>query len=239
MCRPHIIASRISENGSEVSTTADLSESMLPANNSPLVTSALLFSGSIDALKSAVVLTSLPFSLILLLMMWGLHKAFYLESQKKIAQTHSLAPVSHSRRGGWRQRLSQAVHFPSRDEVYRFMDTTVRPAIEEVSAVFREKGLNVVTQPDPANDNVSLEIGHGDEHPFIYQVQMRGYFTPSFARGGFGKKEQLRNRRYYRAEVHLAEGSQDYDLTGYTKEQIINDILDQYERHLQFLHLVR
>jgi len=26
---------------------------------------------------------------------------------------------------------------------------------------------------------------------------------------------------------------------GYSKEQIINDILDQYERHLQFLHLVR
>jgi choline/glycine/proline betaine transport protein len=26
---------------------------------------------------------------------------------------------------------------------------------------------------------------------------------------------------------------------GYTKDQIINDILDQYERHLQFLHLVR
>jgi hypothetical protein len=29
----------------------------------------------------------------------------------------------------------------------------------------------------------------------------------------------------------LSEGSQDYDLVGYTKEQIINDILDQYERH--------
>ncbi len=64
-----------------------------------LVTSALLFAGSIDSLKSAVVLTSLPFSLILLLMMWGLHKAFYLESQKQIAQLHSLAPVSAARKG--------------------------------------------------------------------------------------------------------------------------------------------
>jgi choline/glycine/proline betaine transport protein len=146
--------------------------------------------------------------------------------------------VSGSRRGGWRQRLSQAVHFPSRDEVYRFLDTTVRPAIEEVSAVFIEKGLKVMTHPEPVNDSVSLEIGHGDEHPFIYQVQMRGYFTPSFARGGMGSKE-LNNRRYYRAEVHLSEGSQNYDLVGYTKEQIINDILDQYERHMQFLHLVR
>ena len=41
------------------------------------------------------------------------------------------------------------------------------------------------------------------------------------------------------AEKALSEGSQDYDLMGYTKEQIINDILDQYERHMQFLHLVR
>lgn len=203
-----------------------------------LITSGLLFSGSIDALKSAVVLTSLPFSLILLLMMWGLHKAFYMESQRQIAQLYSLAPVSGSRRGGWRQRLTQAVAFPSRDEVYRFLDQTVRPAIEEVTAVFVEKGLTVVTQPDPANDTVGLEIGHGEERPFVYQVTMRGYFTPSFARGGMGSK-QLNNRRYYRAEVHLSEGSQDYDLVGYTKEQVINDILDQYERHMQFLHLVR
>ncbi len=102
------------------------------------------------------------------------------------------------------------MHYPSRDEVYRFLDQTVRPAIEEVTAVFVEKGLNVVNVPDPSNDSVTLEIGHGEERPFIYQVQMKGFFTPSFARGGMGSK-QLNNRRYYRAEVHLSEGSQDYD----------------------------
>ncbi|WP_177442456.1 choline transporter BetT [Pseudomonas sp. HLS-6] len=205
-----------------------------------LITIGLLFAGSIDSLKSAVVLTSLPFSVILLAMMWGLHKAFYLESQRQIAQLHSLAPFATSRRGrgGWRQRLSQAIHFPSRDEVYRFMDDVVRPAIAEVTEVFAEKGLAVISQEDPSHDNVSLKIGHGEEQPFIYQVQMRGYFTPSFALAGLGTQE-LKNRRYYRAEVHLSEGSQDYDLTGYNKEQIINDILDQYERHLQYLHLVR
>ncbi|HHX0930515.1 TPA: choline BCCT transporter BetT [Pseudomonas aeruginosa] len=206
-----------------------------------LVTGGLLFAGSIDALKSAVVLTSLPFSLILLLMMWGLHKAFYMESQRQRARSHSLAPLmsgngKHS--GGWKRRLSQAVHFPSRDEVYRFMNDVVRPAISEVSEVFREKGLAVDAQLDPGNASLSLEIGHGEQHRFLYQVLMRGYFTPSFARAGMGGLH-LKNRRYFRAEVHLAEGSQDYDLMGYTKEQIINDMLDQYERHLQFLHLVR
>ncbi|HHK2870094.1 TPA: choline BCCT transporter BetT [Pseudomonas aeruginosa] len=206
-----------------------------------LVTGGLLFAGSIDALKSAVVLTSLPFSLILLLMMWGLHKAFYMESQRQRARSHSLAPLmsgNGKRSGGWKRRLSQAVHFPSRDEVYRFMNDVVRPAISEVSEVFREKGLAVDAQLDPGNASLSLEIGHGEQHRFLYQVLMRGYFTPSFARAGMGGLH-LKNRRHFRAEVHLAEGSQDYDLMGYTKEQIINDMLDQYERHLQFLHLVR
>ncbi|HGN0750397.1 choline BCCT transporter BetT [Pseudomonas aeruginosa] len=206
-----------------------------------LVTGGLLFAGSIDALKSAVALTSLPFSLILLLMMWGLHKAFYMESQRQRARSHSLAPLmsgNGKRSGGWKRRLSQAVHFPSRDEVYRFMNDVVRPAISEVSEVFREKGLAVDAQLDPGNASLSLEIGHGEQHRFLYQVLMRGYFTPSFARAGMGGLH-LKNRRYFRAEVHLAEGSQDYDLMGYTKEQIINDMLDQYERHLQFLHLVR
>ncbi|ETU80311.1 choline transporter [Pseudomonas aeruginosa Z61] len=206
-----------------------------------LVTGGLLFAGSIDALKSAVVLTSLPFSLILLLMMWGLHKAFYMESQRQRARSHSLAPLmsgNGKRSGGWKRRLSQAVHFPSRDEVYRFMNDVVRPAISEVSEVFREKGLAVDAQLDPGNASLSLEIGHGEQHRFLYQVLMRGYFTPSFARAGMGGLH-LKNRRYFRAEVYLAEGSQDYDLMGYTKEQIINDMLDQYERHLQFLHLVR
>ncbi|MFC7520612.1 BCCT family transporter [Xanthomonas populi] len=33
------------------------------------------------------------------------------------------------------------------------------------------------------------------------------------------------------------KAAQDYDLVGYSREQIINDIIDQYERHLQSLHL--
>lgn len=94
-----------------------------------LITSGLLFSGSIDALKSAVVLTSLPFSLILLLMMWGLHKAFVMESQRKIAQLYSLAPVSGSRRGGWRQRLSRAVHY--RRET-RCTASLIRPCVRRL-----------------------------------------------------------------------------------------------------------
>jgi choline/glycine/proline betaine transport protein len=41
--------------------------------------------------------------------------------------------------------------------------------------------------------------------------------------------------QYARLEVHLVDGGQDYDVMGYTSEQVIHDCLDQYERHLEFL----
>lgn len=44
---------------------------------------------------------------------------------------------------------------------------------------------------------------------------------------------------YYRLETYLHEGSQDNDMSGYNKEQVVNDILDKYERHRAFLHINR
>jgi len=198
-----------------------------------LVTAGLLLAGSMDALKSAVVLASLPFSMVLLLMLWGLTRALGEESQRRKASQYSPTPlIGQSRhQRGWRQRLTQAVHFPVRDEVYRFMDTDVRPAIEAVAAQLREQGLNVQTSFEPGQ--MELVVDHGEQQVFRYQVVMRGYLTPSFA------AQRFRNQRYYRAEVHLYEGGQDYELVGYSRQQIINDIIDQYERHLQFLHLTR
>ena len=34
-----------------------------------------------------------------------------------------------------------------------------------------------------------------------------------------------------------ATGGQGYDVMGYTHTQLIDDVLDQYERHLEFLRL--
>jgi choline/glycine/proline betaine transport protein len=42
---------------------------------------------------------------------------------------------------------------------------------------------------------------------------------------------------YGRLEVHLASGGQGYDIMGYSSGQVIGDVLDQYERYLEFLRL--
>ena len=92
-------------------------------------------------------------------------------------------------------------------------------------------------------DRCYIDVDHGAEIDFVYGVRARRFAAPSFAMGGLrgkrGKSEQNRDRSHYRAEVYLREGGQQYNVVGYTKSQLIGDILDQYEKHLHFLHLMR
>lgn len=208
-----------------------------------ILTLSLLFAGDYTALQTAVVLSALPFSLVLVLFVVAMYRALHHEKQRDRSRSVAIAsPMMNDRyRPGhtrsWRHRLNRAISYPSRDTVYRFMDDSVRPALSKVSAVLQEKGLQVESDLSPQDFTLSLRVAHGEEAPFHYAVQMTGYATPSFMRTG--RHANLAASRYYRAEVHLWEGSQEYDLVGYSEEQIINDILDHYERHLQYLHLVR
>lgn len=74
----------------------------------------------------------------------------------------------------------------------------------------------------------------GGEQDFSYEIWPAKCKMPSFS-----IRTTRSDAHYYRLEVHLAEGGQGYDLYGYSQEQVIADILDQYERHLYFLHTQR
>ena len=70
---------------------------------------------------------------------------------------------------------------------------------------------------------------------FIYEIRLRAYAMPDFSfpiATGNTDDEQ-----YYRAEVFLRRGGQAYDVYGYDEQDIITDILDQFEKYLHFLHV--
>ncbi|MEK9586537.1 MAG: choline transporter, partial [Halieaceae bacterium] len=70
-----------------------------------------------------------------------------------------------------------------------------------------------------------------------YEVRARLHPMPDASLLGGTSDDDVAG--FYRAEVHLAEGGQDYDVMGWSQEQVIVDILNQYEEHLHFLHTVR
>ena len=64
------------------------------------------------------------------------------------------------------------------------------------------------------------------------------YLQPDFVHDNPADADQ-EGLRYYRAEVHLTEGGQDYDIMSWSVNVIINDVIDQYHKHMHFLHLLR
>jgi len=80
-------------------------------------------------------------------------------------------------------------------------------------------------------------VTHGDEADFVYEV--RAHQQPLPDESLMGELLPSQANEVWRAEVHLAEGGQDYDIMGWSKEQILVDILKQYEDHLHFLQQLR
>lgn len=204
-----------------------------------VVAIALLLADGLTALQTATIASALPFSIILLLAIWGLFKALNLDSAKRALRYQALALSSTPGSGGdgWQRRLRNMVMMPRRNHVIRFIDDTVVPAFEAVAEELRKQGYEVEVKKDEETNNASLEIRHGDELDFLYTVKPRAYIQPSFALRD--RDQDREERKYFRAEVHLREGGQDYDIMGWSTNGVIGDVLDQYERHRYYIHVTR
>ena len=204
-----------------------------------LITLGLLFSGGFSALQSVSVAAGLPFSLVLIVYMIAMAYSLRQEGNKRKASTVDMAPALHHSHG-WRERLNRILNFPTRKAVLRFMSSTLEPAMQDVCAELNKQGVETTVLKNADDQSLTFEVLHGEEVDFLYQVKPVSALMPVFAMNQASNLESDKHHeRYWRAEVFLREGSQEYDLVGYSREQIIGDILNQYERHMQFLHLER
>ncbi len=196
----------------------------------------LMLAGGLQALQAATIASALPFSIILLFSTYGLLKALNIDATKKesLAQT-TLTPKVGQKPIPWEKRLQNLVQFPRRAHVNRFVKQTVLPAMESVSDELKKRGVESAIQFNEEKNMPSLMMLHGEEIDFLYEIHPRPYLQPSFMLDEDDEEE----RKYFRAEVFLREGGQDYDIMGWTKDQVIGDIIDQYEKHMHFLHMVR
>jgi choline/glycine/proline betaine transport protein len=198
----------------------------------------LLLAGGLSALQTAAIAGALPFSLALLAGIWGFARALSLDHAKRVAlQATNMAPPAP---GQWQRRLSNLLSFPDRREVHEFQGSVMLPVMREFAAELAGHGLDAqVLDQRAERDAVRLEVRHGDELDFLYEVVNRPHPLPDGALVGTAIDDLSESERYYRAEVHFTEGSQDYDVMGLSREQLLADLLEQYEKHLHFLHLLR
>jgi len=198
-----------------------------------VVAAILLIAGGLSALQTMTIASALPFAIVLLLAIIGLIKALRVEAFKQESQLITAIPHSTSDNSdSWQMRLKNIVDFPNKVNVNKFISKTVLPAFESFAKELESNQINVNISRE---GGLSLIVGHGEEQEFVYRVFAQKYTQPDFVVDEDEDDEQS----YYRAEVHLVEGGQDYDIMGWSKASVINNIIDQYHKHMHFLHLVR
>lgn len=201
------------------------------------IAAVLLVAGGLDALQTAAIASALPFSLALLGAIWGFARALSLDVGQRDAQT--VTPVLDGG-GDWRERLNNLLSFPGDQPVRRFLRDEVAPALEEFAEELKRHDIEAqVSRRFDERSRVRLEVLNGGEIDFVYEVRSRPHPMPDERTVGEAIASMADEDRFFRAEVHLAQGGQDYCIMGWSREQITHDVLNHYENHLQFLHSLR
>ncbi|MBA6336370.1 BCCT family transporter [Colwellia sp. BRX8-7] len=199
-----------------------------------IVAAILLLAGGLNALQTMTIASALPFTIVLLLAIAGLIKSLRVEAFKQDSQLITAIPHSGNENSdSWQMRLKNVVDFPNKANVSKFVTQTVVPAFDSVA---KELQANQITVEISHDDGLTLIVDHGEAQEFVYRVLARKYSQPDYV---IEANEAEDEQSYYRAEVHLGEGGQDYDIMGWSKTAVINNIIDQYHKHLHFLHLLR
>ncbi|HBQ42609.1 MAG TPA: choline transporter, partial [Halieaceae bacterium] len=189
----------------------------------------LLLAGGLAALQTAAIASALPFSLALLGAIWGLARALRLDVAQRDMQ--SVVPVVQGP-DSWRERLNALLAQPGGAEVSRFQREIVAPALKQFADALQERGVSAsIDLVDDEASRVGLTVAVEGEPEFRYEIVCQRHVATAT---GAEEAEPKTDTVFHRAEVHLYQGGQGYDVMGWSREQIIHDVLGHFERHQQF-----
>ena len=185
----------------------------------------LLLAGGLSALQTATLVSALPFSFIMILLVFGLVRGM----RADMARAAHRPPMAHpSTELHWRRRLANIVHTPRRADVRRFLADTVAPALRDVAQELDRRGIRADIEEGEAG--MALAIASAETRNFVYGVQPVRHLTAAFSAAQAGASEERRPQTWL-ARTYFSDGSRGYDIMGFTRDQIIADVLTQYERY--------
>lgn len=194
-----------------------------------LITLALLMSGGLRTLQSAVVITALPFSLVIFMIMFALVRSLKSEASKADSRLHIAS--QQTSRSDWRERLDRTLDASTRNGAEATLQYAIRPALAEFAEEMRNRGMEAILEEGEQSNHQpacpTLRVDFEGAPPFIYAVKPLHMKPPSFLPAD--------DDYYLRLDVHLSEGGIGQDLNGYTRQEVLHDILNEYQRHLHFL----
>ncbi|GGE51249.1 transporter [Agaricicola taiwanensis] len=189
----------------------------------------LLLAGGLTALQTMTLISALPFTIILLLfavsLLLGMQADMARQTEHRQAQ-----PAIPRREATWQQRLTAILHEPTKAEITGFIDRVVAPALQDVHAEFTRRGLASTYEQSEEDGSPTLTVLAENTRNFVYGVtpvrQLGIAMSAADVTGPEGRRPQS-----WSARTVFSDGSRGYDVAGFTKEEILADVLAQFERY--------
>lgn len=199
----------------------------------------LLLAGGLKALQAMTLVTALPVAAIMVLLcigLWRGMKADLAHAGQDLAPATSFWTGRH-----WRKRLEQIVHQPTEADVNRFLKVSVLPAMQEVVAEMRKQGVDARVQDDTAvtegadAGSVRLIVPITGLRDFVYGVRPVTRRLPGFMLTEVTDDEENVRRHVVEPITFFEDGREGYDVQYLRQEELIADILRNYERYLSLM----
>jgi len=197
---------------------------------------ALLLAGGLKALQALTLIAALPVAAIMAVLCVGLWRGMKADLRNA---TQDWAPATSFWNGQhWRKRLELIVRQPTSVDVQSFLQKTVLPAMREVAAEMERQGVHAVvhdnsaaTQGDDAGA-VRLVIPIAELRDFVYGVRPVKRKLPGFILTEVTDEDANVRRHVVEPMTFFADGREGYDIQYLRQEELIADILRNYERYL-------
>ncbi|MBA4805454.1 MAG: BCCT family transporter [Brevundimonas sp.] len=181
-----------------------------------LAAALLLLAGGLGALQAATLVSALPFTAIMILLAFGLVRQMNADRQG-VPLGKPVPPLG--------ERLKRILAPARRRDVDRQIEQHAGPALEAVRRGLEAEGVPDATVERDA-DGVSLSAPAGGL-PFAYRIAAVARPLPAFTAL---EAPEPRRTHEWRLVARAGPGDRGRDVTGFTTEQLIADVLERLEQ---------
>lgn len=200
-----------------------------------VVAITLMGMGGLSTLQTMTLIVALPFAMLMLVMCLSLWKG--LSADKKYFETKTTPSSMFWSGDKWKDRLSQMLNQTQEKDIIKFLKHTALPAMRELrQELIGVHNLEVEIVQLFDNDEPSVEfIIHKESmRDFMYGIKSIGHEVSEQLIDD-QNMPHIQHSMTYQPMTYFFDGRTGYDVQYMTRNELIADILRQYERYLTLL----
>lgn len=200
-----------------------------------IVAIVLMSVGGLATLQTMTLIVALPFAMLMLVMCLSLWKG--LNADKKYFETKTTPSSVFWTGDKWKDRLSQMLNQTQEKDIVKFLKQTALPAMRELRQELigvHNLDVEIIQSFDSEEPSVEFIIHKESMRDFMYGIKSVGHEVSEQLIED-QNMPHIQHSMTYQPMTFFFDGRTGYDVQYMTRNELIADILRQYERYLSLL----